>query len=323
LPKPDGHLRVSLKMDFEKDCLRALPPHRRYLVGVSGGRDSVALLHSLVSLGYRRLVVCHFDHRLRGRAGKADARFVEGLAKKWQLDFEGGSAEIGQLAVERRQSIETIGREERLAFFQRVGKGRRCPTIFLAHQADDQVETFLLRLLRGAGGHGLGAMRPRSRYQSLTLVRPLLAVWRSEVDEYVRKYRLKFREDASNTDLQLRRNRMRRVIIPFLEKQLGRKVKETIWRTATILAEEDDFLETLVPLGLTKSGELPVPALRQLAPALQRRAIRQWLAEGNVSEIGFSVIEAVRQLLTFEAPAKINLAKNRHVRRRAGKIFLD
>lgn len=301
----------------------ALPNDRRYLVGVSGGRDSIVLLHWLVWLGYRRLIVCHFDHRLRGPAGKADARFVAGLAGRSGLEFEGGSAEIARLAAERRQSIETTGRAERLAFFQQVGKRRRCLTILLAHQADDQVETFLLRLLRGAGGRGLGAMRPSSRYRALTIVRPLLGVWRTEIDEYVQRHRLKFREDATNQDLELRRNRMRKLIIPFLEQQLGRSLRETIRRTATILAEEDDFLESTIPIGLTKSKELAVPAMRALAPALQRRLIRNWLATREIPDVGFAVIEAVRQLLIANAPAKVNLAGNRHVRRRAGKIFLE
>jgi tRNA(Ile)-lysidine synthase len=309
--------------EWGKECRLALPNKRRYLVGVSGGRDSVVLLHWLVSLGYRRLVVCHFDHRLRGRAGAADARFVKGLAGKWGLEFAGGSAEIARLARERRQSIETTGREERLAFFQRVGKERRCLTIILAHHADDQVETFLLRLLRGAGGRGLGAMRARSRYQSLTIVRPLLGVWRPDIDEYVRRHRLKFREDATNQDLKLRRNRMRKVIIPFLEKQVGRSLRETIWRTASILAEEDEFLERALPVGLTKRKELPTPALRALAPALQRRVIRSWLVARKISEVNFAVIEAVRELLIAEVPAKVNLAGNRHARRRSGKIFLE
>jgi tRNA(Ile)-lysidine synthase len=309
--------------EWGKECRAGLPNDGRYLVGVSGGRDSVVLLHWLLSLGYRRLVVCHFDHQLRGRAGKADARFVERLACNHGLAFAGGSADVARLAKQRKQSIETTGREERLAFFQQVGKRRRCPTIFFAHQADDQVETFLLRLFRGAGGRGLGAMRPQSRFQSLTVVRPFLGVWRTEIDQYVRQHRLLFREDATNTDLALRRNRIRKVIIPFLEKQLGRKLKETIWRTATILAEEDDFLETVWPHGLTKETSLSVSALRELAPALQRRVLRDWLVKRKVPEIGFSVIESVRQLLTLESPAKLNLAGNRHVRRRAGKIFLE
>ena len=249
------------------------------------------------------------------------------LSKVWPKNgvwnLPAAPAEIARLARERRQSIETTGREERLAFFQRVGKERRCLTIILAHHADDQVETFLLRLLRGAGGRGLGAMRARSRYQSLTIVRPLLGVWRADIDEYVRRHRLKFCEDATNQDLDLRRNRMRKVIIPFLEKQVGRSLRETIWRTATILAEEDEFLESALPVGLTKRKELPAPALRALAPALQRRVIRSWLVGRKISEVNFAVIEAVRELLAAEVPAKVNLAGNRHARRRAGKIFLE
>ena len=316
-------MKFSPPETWGRECRASLPDNRRYLLGVSGGRDSVVLLHWLFSLGYRRLIVCHFDHCLRGRAGKADTRFVERLAREWGFEFESGSARVRQLARERRQSIETAGRGQRLAFFQRVGKRRRCSTIFLAHQADDQVETFLFNLLRGAGGRGLGAMRPQSSYQALTVVRPLLGVWRKEIDRYVLEHQLKFREDATNRELHARRNRVRQVIIPFLEKQLGRRVKETIWRTATILAEEDDFLESLVPVGLMKSSELAVPALRELPPALQRRAIRKWLAIHEVAEVGFTVIEAVRHLLSFETPAKINLAGNQHARRRAGKIFLD
>ncbi len=239
-------------------CLAALPNDRRYLIGVSGGRDSVALLHWLLDQGYRKLIVCHFEHGLRGRAGKSDARFVERLAKKYGLNFELGSADIAALAARRKQSIETTARHERLAFFERVGRRRRCLTIFLAHQADDQVETFLLNLFRGAGGRGLGAMRLSSNHGSLEIVRPLLGVWRSEIDHYVKEHRLKFRDDATNETLNARRNRMRHKIIPWLEKQYGRNIRATIWRAATVLGEEEDFLETLTPVSLTNGDELNV-----------------------------------------------------------------
>lgn len=151
-------MKLHPPQEWGREVLGALPNEQRYLVGVSGGRDSVVLLHWLLSLGYRRLIVCHFEHGLRGRAGKADARFVAGLAKKSGLKFDLGSAEVASLAAERRQSIETAARAERLRFFQTVARRRRCRTIFLAHHADDQVETFLLNLFRGAGARGLGAM---------------------------------------------------------------------------------------------------------------------------------------------------------------------
>ena len=304
-------------------CLAALPNDRRYLVGVSGGRDSVALLHWLLDQGYQKLIVCHFEHGLRGRAGKSDARFVERLARKHGLKFELGSADIASLAARLKQSIETTARRQRLAFFERVGRRRRCLTIFLAHQADDQVETFLLNLFRGAGGRGLGAMRARSTFGSLEIARPLLGVWRSEIDQYVKEHRLKFRDDATNEELNARRNRLRHKIIPWLEKQSGRNIRDTIWRAAIVLAEEDDLLETLTPDALTTSDELAVAQLRSLPSALQRRVIRKWLAEQEIAETSFDVIEKVKSLVAGGAPAKINLARGRHVRRRSGKIFLE
>ena len=309
--------------EWGRELLKDLPDDRRYLIGLSGGRDSVVLLHWLLGRGYRRLIACHFEHGLRARAGKSDARFVARLAQKHGLQFELGAADVAALARARKQSIETTARQERLAFFERVGRRRRCLTLFLAHQADDQVETFLLNLFRGAGGRGLGAMRPRSTHGSLAIVRPLLAVWRAEIDNYVAQHRLQFREDATNEELQARRNRVRHRIIPWLEKEFGRKIRSTIWRAAAILAEEEDLLESMTPSRLTKSEELPLKALRQLAPALQRRVVRQWLAQHDVSDLGFAAIEKVRGLLAGGAPARVNLSRDRHARRRSGQIFLE
>ena len=308
---------------FRTTLLPDLPNDRRYLVGISGGRDSVALLHWLLAQGYRKLIVCHFEHGLRGRAGKTDARFVERLAQKYDLKFELGSADIPALAKWRKQSIETVARHERLAFFERVARRRRCRTIFLAHQADDQVETFLLNLFRGAGGRGLGAMRPRSKYGALEIVRPLLAVWRSEIDSYIRAHDLQFRDDPTNEKLEARRNRIRHKIIPWLEKQFGRNLRKTIWRAAVLLAEEEEYLESRLPVALTTQPELAVKKIAALPVALQRRAIRRWLGEQGIVDLAFDDIENVRRMLAGGAPAKINLARDRHARRRAGKIFLE
>src|SRR6266508_5450194 len=158
---------------------RGFPPDARYLIGVSGGRDSVALLHWLIDLGYKKLIVCHLNHQLRGRASDADARFVEKLAKKYQVDFELGAGNVRALAKKKKMSIETAAREARYSFFAKAAKRRRCHTIFLAHHADDLVETFLFNLIRGAGLTGLAAMRDVSTRRvegvNLTVVRPLLS----------------------------------------------------------------------------------------------------------------------------------------------------
>ncbi len=316
-------MRRQSPQTWGRESLACLPNNHRFLIGVSAGRDSVALLHWLLDRGYRRLVVCHFEHGLRGRASKADAHFVRRLALHHGLSFELGAGEIRPLAKKRKQSLETVAREERLKFFTRVARRRRCSAIFLAHQADDQVETFLLNLFRGAGGRGLGAMRPQSTIGSLTVLRPFLGVWRAEIDAYIQKYSLKFREDASNAELTARRNRVRHKIIPWLEKQFGRSLRGTIWRAATILAEEEDFLASLMPTGLTTNEKMPVEELRKLTPSLQRRAILAWLRNHGVSEAGFEVIEQARGLLAFDEPARMNLARDRHLRRRGGQMFLE
>jgi len=185
------------------------------------------------------------------------------------------------------------------------------------------VETFLLNLFRGAGGRGLGAMRPRSNFGSLTIVRPLLGVWRSQIDSYLRAHDLEFRDDLTNEKLEARRNRIRHKIVPWLEKQFGRDVRKTIWRAAALLAEEEDYLESQVPLGLTNQSQLSVRKVGALPVALQRRTIRRWLGQEGIVDLGFDDIENVRLLLAGGTPAKINLPRDRHARRRAGKIFLE
>jgi tRNA(Ile)-lysidine synthase len=302
------------------------PRDTRYLIGVSGGRDSVALLHWLNSLGYNKVVVCHLNHQLRGRSSDADARFVEKLAGKYEVNFELGAADVRVLAKKKKISIETAAREARYSFFVKAAKRCRCHTIFLAHHADDLVETFLLNLIRGAGLTGLAGMRDVStRYIDdieLTIVRPLLSVWRIEIDKYVDEHHLLFREDTSNKNLAPTRNRIRNRIIPYLEKILGRNIRQNIWRTAMIAAEEEKWISEKLPD--STNADLSVPKLRALPVALQRRAILKWLRVQNISEVGFDVIERVRSLADREAPiAKVNLPRDRCARRRAGKIFIE
>jgi len=308
--------------------LRDFPPRRRYLVGVSGGRDSVVLLHWLVGLEYKKLVVCHLNHQLRGRSSDADARFVQKLASKYDVDLEIGLRNVGAIAAREKLSLETAAREARYRFFAQVAKRRRCRTIFLAHHADDLVETFLMNLFRGAGITGLSAMREiatrRVEDVDLTIARPLLGAWRGDIDTYVGKHRLKFREDASNKNLTPLRNRIRRRIIPYLEKTIGRNIRGNIWRAAMIAAEEEKWIESLAKHSDLQDVDLSVEKLRRLPTALQRRAIMKWLRARHVADVGFEVIERVRSLLDRDARvAKINLPQDRHVRRRAGKIFLE
>src|SRR5438105_2950267 len=315
-------------IQINASSLRPLSPGARYLIGVSGGRDSVALLNWLVECGYNKLIVCHLNHRLRGRSSRADAIFVQKLAAKYDVDLALGAIDVRALAVRTKQSIETAARDARYKFFAQVAKRRRCRTIFLAHHADDLVETFLMNLFRGAGVTGLSAMREiatrRVEDVDLTIARPLLGAWRGDIDAYVGKHQLKFREDASNKNLTPLRNRIRRRIIPYLEKTIGRNIRVNIWRAAMIAAEEEKWIESLVKHSDAQDIDLSVEKLRRVPTALQRRGIMKWLRARNIADVGFEVIERVRSLLDRDARvAKINLPRDRHVRRRAGKIFLE
>jgi tRNA(Ile)-lysidine synthase len=305
---------------------RDFPFGGRYLIGVSGGRDSVALLHWLLTLGYEKLIVCHLNHQLRGRSSLADARFVKKIAVKYHAEFELGSANVRALAAKQKISIETAAREARYKFFAETARRRKCKTIFLAHHADDLVETFLINLVRGAGTTGLSGMREVSTRRiedvDLAIVRPLLGVWREEIDCYLREHRIKFREDASNKNLNPLRNRVRHRIIPYLEKIFGRNIRPAIWRAAAIANEEEAWIDSQLPD--SSDIELSVAKLRVLPVALQRRVIFKWLRARNISEVGFDVIERIRSVLEPAARvAKVNLAQDRHVRRRAGRIFIE
>jgi tRNA(Ile)-lysidine synthase len=305
---------------------RDFPPEARYLIGVSGGRDSVALLHWLVNLGYKKLIVCHLNHKLRGRSSDTDARFVKSLAGKYKLDFKFGAGDVRALAKKRKISIETAAREARYKFFAETARRRKCKTIFLGHHADDLAETFLINLFRGAGTAGLNGIREISTRRiddvDLAIVRPFLGVWRREIDIYVREHRIKFREDASNKNLNPLRNRIRHRIIPYLEKILGRNIRSAIWRAAAIAGEEEYWIDGQLPD--SNDIELSVTKLRALPVALQRRAIFKWLRAQNISEVGFDLVERVRSLLGRDGRvAKVNLPRDRHARRRAGKIFIE
>lgn len=341
-----------LSLELKPTITREFPTDACYLIAVSGGRDSVGLLHRLINFGYERLIVCHLNHRLRGRSSDADAQFVERLVERYNretvgqalrlpgsrvgkqsacpttpghIEFELGSANIRAFAKKQKMSIETAAREARYAFFAETARRQNCRTIFVAHHADDLVETFLINLFRGAGGAGLSAMREISTRRidgvDLTIVRPFLCVWREEIDDYIREHRLRFREDATNKNLTPLRNRIRHRIVPYLEKMLGRNIRQNIWRTAVIAADEEKWIES--ELRDSTDADLSVVKLRELPIALQRRALLKWLRARNISDVGFDAIERVRSLADRDTRiAKVNLPKNRHARRRAGKIFI-
>ena len=299
-------------------------PEERCLIGVSGGRDSVALLHQLYSAGFRQLIVCHLDHALRAES-LADGRFVAELASKLDYEFVLAREDVATLAEHQRQSLETAAREARYAFFARVATERECPRLFLAHHADDQVETLLFNLFRGTATSGLAGMSPMSTRVvgglELRISRPLLGTWREEIDAYIASHQLAFVEDNSNTDRRFSRNRLRHEIIPALEQSFGREIRRTIWRTAEILRAEDEFLDGLLDVA-DLAPEINASDLQARPLALQCRFLHAWLKLQGVPNVGFAEVEGVRALLGSRT-AKANLPGGWHARRRARRLFLE
>ena len=149
----------------------------------------------------------------------------------------------------------------------------------------------------------------------------MLKFWREELVEYAAAHRLSHREDATNQERRFTRNRLRHDLLPILEEHFGREIKRALWRTATILAAEEDFLSAQTPKA--SSGPLNVAELKKLPVALQRRLIFSWLQANDAEDLSFDDVEQVGALITHVQPAKINLAKNRHVRRTAGKLRVE
>ncbi len=308
--------------------LKAYPTKHRYLVGVSGGLDSTVLLHLLHRLGYQSLIAVHLNHGLRRRESGADAAFVKRLAKRLDCELQSERQDLARQAAARKLSLETAAREARYRYFAEVARRRRCRSLFLAHHADDQVETVLMRLFRGTGSTGLGGMRAVAHRTvegvDLEIIRPLLPVTRAELEDYAETApRIRFRQDASNSDLQFLRNRVRHELIPKLNTLFERDVRNATLRLADQCRAESECLDDLVAVP-SDDLTLSVRWLRELPLALQRRALHRWLAHHGVAGLDFDrVQEALSLIEKGTSKAKINLPRNRHLRRRRGVLFIE
>ena len=296
------------------------------LVAFSGGRDSVALVSALLSSGFTQLTLVHLDHALRPESA-AEAEWVATFAHARRLDCVIRRIIITELTPASGSGLEETARKARHAFFAQVAKERLCSSVLLAHHADDQIETLIFRLLRGAGTGGLSAMARRTeRHEqghSYCLLRPMLGIWRREVDAFVQEHALPFLEDPSNALPDFTRNRIRHVLLPEMERVMRRPVREALWRTGEVLRAESDFVKAAeLSLG-TVPEKLDVSELRLLPLALRRRRVARWLSERGVSDISFELVEAVAHLALHTRPAKVNLPKGAHARRKAGQIFFE
>jgi tRNA(Ile)-lysidine synthase len=315
--------RVPLPwMSSVRRALTAYPRDLSYLIGVSGGVDSRVLLEVLLRFGFSKLVVCHLNHNLRGSASREDAKFVKRLAKRLKLPCFSKTIKTWP----KNQSMETAARLARHRLFSEAAKEFKTNRIFLAHHADDLVETFLFNILRGAGSLANAAFELETTLQvddqPLLIVRPLLNVWKAELREYAKGNRLRFREDVTNAESRYTRNRIRNLLIPEIEKILGRPVKRNLFRLSQVAQEEEKVLEKATPR-IWEHESISVREIGALPVALQRRVIYRWLNRMEIPDVGFAEIEAVRALVEREKPAKTNLPEDQFCRRKEGRLFLE
>lgn len=319
----------SLPSVVRRTCERweLFAPGARVLAAVSGGPDSTAMLYVLVELGPSlgiSLGVAHFHHHIRGDQADADAAFVSRLAGALGLPLHAGGEDVPARARVQRMSLEQAAREARYSFLRETAQTHGYGRIAVGHTLDDQAETVLLAMLRGAGLDGLGGMAPLAA----DLARPLIEATRDQVLEYLRVRGLDYRTDESNLDLRYTRNRVRHLLIPFIEGEFCPHLKAALARQAQLLRDEGrwvgrltgDFLETAakpVPGGLA----IDLERLQVADIALRRRAVREAARIVSGQEAGplrFANVEDVLGLLEARTGATCDLPAGLRARRDYG-----
>ena len=301
---------------------RLIAPQHTLLVAVSGGQDSVCLLHILkrlqVELGID-LHIAHLDHQLRGTESEADARYVAELAKKLGIPVTIGQCDVRTYQKTHGISMEEAAREARYNFLSEVAESIGADRVAVAHTIDDHVETILLHLIRGTGVRGLRGLKVRSRWQSagknLTVVRPLLEVTRDETAAYCAKHRLYPRLDTTNLSLVPMRNRVRLELLPLMKKY-NPQVVEALLRTARIadddiafLEEEASRLHKRIALKQGKTITLDKQPFLELSPSIQRHLLRLSIEAllGTLRDIEGRHIEEIMAALHKPTGKRLNL----------------
>ncbi len=286
---------------------RLIDPGCALLVGVSGGPDSVALLHAMTALRellrIDRITVLHFNHRLRGQASDDDQGFVLLLSEKLGLNCLTGGEDVRGFADANGVSVEMAARMCRHRFFQETLAAGAADRLALAHTADDQAEEVLLRLFRGTGPSGMAGMLPKNRRG---IIRPLLFAWRSEILDYLRAGGYDFREDESNRESFCQRNALRNEVIPLIRRHFHGRVQEAVVRHAELVRAEESWWHDqseahwsgVVREELSGRLALDCAALASLHPALQRRILRRGIERlrGHLQRIYAVHVEALRNL---------------------------
>lgn len=272
-----------------------VPPKSRVLAALSGGADSIALLHGLLALANKLdfcVLAAHLNHGIRGDSADADEAFCKGVCEKWGVPFFSEKVDCPALSRERKQSLEEAARTARYAFLAETAKKTGADRVAVAHHRDDQAETVLLNLFRGTGASGLRAMRP----QRGNIVRPLLFASKREILDYVSQNGLPFVQDETNRDQAYTRNRLR-ALDPQL-RQINPAYAQNVCRAAALIGEDDDALCAWAETELEKAGRgegLSCESVIRLPRAVSGRVIRLFAASrGLRTDLSSRHVDAVR-----------------------------
>jgi len=299
-----------------------IPGRRPLLVAVSGGQDSVCLLHILFRLQHEldsRLHVAHIDHQLRGAESEADARYVSDLAQQLGIPATVQRRDVRAYQANQHISLEEAAREVRYGFLAEVAGSVGADRVAVGHTTDDHIETMLMHFIRGTGTRGLRGLQPISRWRSsinsLTIIRPLLEVSREETAEYCHCQHLVPRIDASNLSLSPLRNRIRNQLVPLLESY-NPGVVQALLRTARIADDDLAFLEKesarlWVEIALRQGNTIVLDKAKflELPSALQRHLLRGAIEDllGDLKDIEARHIDEIIAALTKPAGRRLSL----------------
>ena len=291
-----------------------------YLVGISGGRDSVALHHWLIENKFKKISYCHLNHGLRDEESDSDEEFLQELLGG---DLITSRVKVAEIAADESLSLETAARQARHRFFAECAAQIGVSSILLAHHAEDQAETILFNLLRGSAG--LKGMNPIQKVGSLTFLRPFLEVRRETIDQYLVSDNHAFRDDSSNAEPFATRNRLRNEGIPLLAGIMKRDITTNIIRASRHHQALEDFSDTYLSEIeiLDPQGRIHLPTFRSLPEAIQKRSLHQFLTSQNIPDLTSAHIDEAWKITASDAPPSMNLPGGQRLRRKESRLFIS
>lgn len=301
------------------------------LVGFSGGMDSTALLYSLLEIRDDfdlTISICHLNHGVRGKEADRDEEFSRNTAKNLGLYFKSERADMHGLADKEKISKEAAGRKLRQNFFKKISQEIGANKIALAHNYNDQVETLIMRIIRGTGIDGLKGIE----YKSGVIIRPLLNITRNEIEEYIYKNNIQYVEDSTNLEIEYHRNKIRNVLLPFLREEYNPKIYNSIFNLSELSKVDVEFLQKYSKKIFEQIAQknlnqiiINIEDLNALDKAIQNRIIRMTFDQfpNGLRDLSLDNVENIVRLKDLDSGRFIDNINNVRIRNSYGKLIFE